>query len=71
MMDLKSDEVFELKETLFNKIVCAPKEMTDQDIEDSVSPSGTRSGWKVANSRKDVRVQCGDCEDREHVMLEC
>jgi hypothetical protein len=48
--NLDSDEVFMIKQGFFNAWVCAPKSMSQEEVQEAVSSqfySGTSAGWVV------------------------
>lgn len=81
-VDLDSRKIYPLGWGLIFRVVCAPKDMSDDEISDSVSrddPPGTSANrWEVSEpaERDDMfdgvnRIQCSDCEDRHHVLMNC
>lgn len=80
--DLTEDRIFPVGWGLIYRVVCAPKNWTPEKIADTVSsddPPGTsHNRWEVAEpyERSDVfngvnHIQCPDCEDRWHWLLNC
>lgn len=58
-------------EGLCQKIMCAPKDATQEDVELEAGPSGTSRGWRFDEEREDGKVQCKDDPDRVHWSLWC
>lgn len=78
--DFKSDdgEVQVLKVSLFNLIVCAPAEMTTEELEMRVNamwPAGTTHGWRRSEEHDSepnkAPVACGDNPNRTHFIMWC
>ncbi len=70
-------EVMELlRFGLFDQQVCVPKGLSDEELEQELPRhvatglSGEANDWRVVR-RDDVRVQCDDHADHEHVILAC
>ena len=82
-VDLNEDRIFPCGWGLIYRVVCAPKSWSDERISDVMSaedPPGTIANrWVVSepdDERTDTfkgvnRVQCPDCDHREHVLMNC
>lgn len=60
-------------ETLFNKIFCAPKSMTREEVQrdiDRFHYSGTRNGWQLVE-QSDNPIQCEEDKDKQHWLCVC
>lgn len=62
-----------LRECIFQKQVCVPKSMTEQEIINfaNTSPSGTTNGWTIEEGSEDSPkyVQCAKFESHWHVLF--
>lgn len=58
-------------EGFLQKIMCAPKDATQEEVEDAAGPSGTSHGWKFDETREDGKLQCKDDPERVHWLLWC
>lgn len=82
-VDLTEDRLFPFGWGLIFRVVCAPKSWSDDKISETATredPPGTMANqWVVSepdDDRTDAfkgvnRVQCPDCENRWHVLLNC
>lgn len=81
--DLTEDRIFPCGWGLLFRVVCAPKSWSDDKISETVTredPPGTfNNQWVVSepdDERTDQfkgvsRIQCPDCENRWHVLMNC
>ncbi len=72
-IDLTSEKFYPLGMGLLSCGVCAPKDITKEEVEKWVNwenPSGTEHGWMIEED-SDNPTQCPDEESRWHWILIC
>lgn len=78
--DLDERKVFMVASGIFSGWVCAPKDMSMEDVQSGVDrnvfPSGTSAGWRVEaqDHEEDDLVSPGRCAEdcsRQHWLVRC
>lgn len=63
-----------IRRGLLHMQVCMPHETSDEAAEafaNEDTPTGISSKWRVVKEGADARVQCAECADNVHVIVEC
>jgi hypothetical protein len=68
LIDSPASRLIPTKETLFNKIFCAPKDMTRDEVQreiDKYHLSGTSGGWQLVH-QDDNPIDCEQDKTKQH-----